>query len=346
MPAEKPCYQHTPLLRPVCALIVALTLAILDATAEEKKDHEKIGVIAGFSGPGAEYGAAYRRGIELAPIPPGFSFVYEDDQFTPAKTVSAFNKLIEHDKISKLVVGDTVTAQAVVPIARRRNIPIYLWASQAKEIDSEPLVTRLWDTNERDFGSFIQILKKRGLKRVAVFTSAHTYANDWGAAIKDALPGSIHRSFSLVPPSFQAEILKARAAKYDAIGFCLNPGDNGIFAKQFKQLKIEIPLFACNFVEATVDIDAAAGALDGVFFSGPKVASEFITQYKKKFGSTDHLFSAAVFHDAALLITNAQNPVFALEGLKKISPAGKASFLELSFTSYVFIGREFIEQGY
>jgi ABC-type branched-subunit amino acid transport system substrate-binding protein len=324
---------------------LAACFALFSAPVESSAQ-EKIGVIAGFSGAGAEYGMAYRRGIELAPIPPGFSFVYEDDQFIPAKTISAFNKLIEHDKISKLIVGDTVTAQAVVPIARRRNIPIYLWASEAGEIDSEPLVTRLWDTNERDFGAFIKNLQKRGLKRVALFTSAHTYANDWGAAIKKGLPGSTHVSFSLTPPSYQTEILKARVAKYDAIGLCLNPGDNGVFARQFKQLKTDIPLFACNFVEATVDIDAAAGGLDGVFFSGPKVTSKFITQYKEKFGSTEHLFSAAVFHDAALLLTNTQNPVFALEGLKKISPAGKASFVELSFTSYVFAGRGFKEQGH
>lgn len=307
----------------------------------EGRADEKIGVIAGFSGVGAEYGMSYRRGLELAALPPGFSFIYQDDQFTPAKTISAFNKLLEQDKISKLIVGDTVTAQAVVPIARRRKIPIYVWASEAGEISSEPLVTRLWDTNERDFGVAVQGLQGRGFKRVAVFTSAHTYANDWGSTIAKALPGSTHVSFSLTPPSYQTDILKARAAKYDAVGICLNPGDNGVFARQFKQLKTGVPLFACNFVEATTDIDAAAGAFDGVFFSGPKVTSEFTNLYRSKYGSTDHLFSAAVFHDAALLATGAPNPTFALEGLTLLSPPGQAAHLQLTFTSYVFAGREF-----
>lgn len=305
---------------------------------------ERIGVIAGFSGPGAEYGMAYRRGVELAKLPVGNSFFYEDDQFTPAKTIAAFNKLIQFDKISKVIIGDTVTAQAIVPIAKRRGIPIFVWASEAKEFESEPLVTRLWDTDANDFDATTALLRERGFKRVALFTSAHTYANNWGAALAKAVPGSTHQMYSLSPQSFQADILKAittkQPAKFDALGICLNPGENGVFARQLRQLKSEMPLFACCFVEATADIEAAAGAFSGVSFTAPKVSPEFIEQYVKRFGATDHLISAAIFHDAALLASRSNGAVFALEGLTKITPPEGGAHLRLNYGTYEFSGRE------
>jgi hypothetical protein len=130
-------------------LSISTVLAVI--VTRPAKAETKIGVLAGFSGVSAGYGTAYRTGIELAPRKDGYSFIFEDDQFLPAKTISAFNKLVTIDKISSAFIGDTVTAQAVAPIARRNKIPLYVWASSSFEANEGSLTTRLWTTDEEDF---------------------------------------------------------------------------------------------------------------------------------------------------------------------------------------------------
>jgi ABC-type branched-subunit amino acid transport system substrate-binding protein len=301
-------------------------------------------VLAGFSGLGAEYGVAYRKGIELAPQKEGYSFIFEDDQFQAAKTVSAFNKLITIDNISAAFIGDTVTAQAVAPIAKTRKIPLYVWASSAGEFKGNPVVTRLWTNDEEDLGYTVQDLKSRKISRIALFTWTHTYADNWGKYIAERFPGSVQHRFDLEQASFQAEILRALKGEFDAIGVCLNSGQIGLFARQLRQLKNKKTFFTCNFVEATADIQAAAGALDGVFFTAPKVSADFRDRYLKSNGNTDHIFSAGIAHTASLLATNQLNAEFAFPGTRRITSPEGDSYLSFPFTRYRFYGSEIREE--
>ena len=98
-----------------------------------------------------------------------------------------------------------------------------------------------------------------------------------------------------------------------------------------------MPVFACDFVEASADIQAADGSFDGVWFTAPKVSEKFIARYREKFGTTDHLVSAALFHDAALLAAKASNPEFAIEGVKVVEDGGDRH-LEFPFATFVFKG--------
>jgi ABC-type branched-subunit amino acid transport system substrate-binding protein len=323
-------------------LSISTVLAVI--VTRPAKAETKIGVLAGFSGVSAGYGTAYRTGIELAPRKDGYSFIFEDDQFLPAKTISAFNKLVTIDKISSAFIGDTVTAQAVAPIARRNKIPLYVWASSSFEANEGSLTTRLWTTDEEDFDYATKDIKKRGIARVALFTSTHTYADSWGRYIAAQLRGSVQQRFDLDQSNFQAAILRTSQQKFDAIGVCLNSGQIGLFARQLRQLKSTIPLFACHFVESDADIDAASGALDGVFFTAPKVSTEFREQYIKARGNTNHLFSAAVFHTAALLATDQIKHQSAFIGMRRITTPKGSSYLSFPFTRYRFHGSEIREE--
>jgi ABC-type branched-subunit amino acid transport system substrate-binding protein len=264
---------------------------------------------------------AYRHGIELADVGPKATFVYEDDGFLPAKSVSAFRKLLEVDKIAAVLVGDTVTAQAVAPIALRQKIPLLAWASGAK-FANNPYVLQLWTADEKDLSFMGNEIKRRGYKRLALFTSTHTYTAAWARALTQQYPGSVWEDFSTNPDGFQSSIMKAKAGGFDAIGVCLSGGLNGRFAKQLRNLGFDTPLFGCNFIEASADIEAAEGAFDGVWFTAPKLSPEFMTAYKTRFGFTDHVISAAVFHDAALLVTDTKDKPFAISGLREVKDDG------------------------
>ena len=282
---------------------------------------QKVGVLASYTGDWGSYGVAYRHGIELADVGSKATFMYEDDGFLPAKSVSAFRKLLKVDKISAVLVGDTVTAQAVAPIALRHKIPLLVWASGAKFVNN-PYALRLWTSDEKDLSFISGRIKRQGYKRLALFTSTHTYTTMWARALTEQFPGSIWEDFSTNPDSFQSSIMKAKAGGFDAIGVCLGGGLNGRFAKQLKTLRIDIPLFGCNFIEVSADIEAADGAFDGVWFTAPKLSQEFMTAYTARFGTTDHVISAAVFHDAALLVTGTTDKPFAIAGLREVNVDG------------------------
>jgi ABC-type branched-subunit amino acid transport system substrate-binding protein len=299
-----------------------LLLFVVVAWCSIASAQPKVGVLASFSGDWGAYGQAYRHGIELADVGSKATFIYEDDGFLPAKSVSAFRKLLEVDKISAVLVGDTVTAQAVGPIAMKQKVPLLAWASGDRIFANNPYGLRLWTSNQKDFSFMAERLKRRGYKKIALFTSTHTYTAAWAHALKDRFPGSVWEDFSTNPDSFQTSIMKAKAGGFDAIGVCLAAGQNGRFAKQLRVLRIDIPLFGCNFIESSADIHAADGAFDGVWFTAPKLTQEFMTAYINRFGTSDHVVSAAIFHDAALLVTGTTRKPFAIWGLREVDVEG------------------------
>jgi ABC-type branched-subunit amino acid transport system substrate-binding protein len=320
-------------------LLVAIFAAIDWASAQHK-----VGVLASYTGDWGAYGVAYRHGIELADVGTKATFIYEDDGFLPAKAVSAYRKLVDVDKISDVFVGDTVTAQAVAPIALKKKMPLFAWASGDRVFDTNPYAVRLWSTNKKDLSFITEQLKRHGYKRLALFTSTHTYTTEWGRGLVEAFPGSVWEDFSASPDSFQSNLLKAKNQGFDAIGVCLSSGLNGRLAKQMRDLKIGIPLFGCNFLEASADIQAAAGALDGVWFTAPKLSREFVNRYKGRYGTTDHVVSAAIFHDAALLATDTKDKPYAISGLREVNDSGDRH-LEFEFDVLRFKGSEIVVEG-
>jgi ABC-type branched-subunit amino acid transport system substrate-binding protein len=304
----------------------------------------KIGVLASYTGEWGAYGQAYRHGIEMADVGGKATFIYEDDGFLPAKSVSAFRKLVDIDKISSVLVGDTVTAQAIAPIARKRKIPLFAWASgDDRAFVNNPDAVRLWSTNAADISFVSGEIKRRGYKKLALFTTTHTYTGMWAQGLVEKFPGSEWQDFSTAPESFQANLLKAKNGGFDAIGVCLSSGLNGRVAKQMRELRITLPLFGCNFLEASVDIQSAAGAFDGVWFTAPKLSGDFVGRYKERYGFTDHVVSAAIFHDAALLATHTTDKPFAISGAREVNDNGDRH-LAVDFRVFVFKGAEIVAE--
>jgi ABC-type branched-subunit amino acid transport system substrate-binding protein len=305
-------------LRPALLLATLFSLAFCSSAAGQ----QKVGVLASYSGDWGAYGVAYRHGIEMADVGAKATFMYEDDGFLPAKSVSAFRKLLEVDKISAVLVGDTVTAQAIGTIAMKRKIPLLAWASGDRVFANNPYGLRLWTSNEKDFSFMADQLKKRGYKKLALFTSTHTYTAAWAEYLKERFPGTEWEDFSTNPDSFQTSLVQAKAGGFDAVGVCLGAGLNGRLAKQMRALRIDLPLFGCNFIESSADIQAADGAFDGVWFTAPQISEDFVRAYTTRFGTSDHLVSAALFHDAALLVTHTTEKPFAIPGLREVRDGG------------------------
>jgi ABC-type branched-subunit amino acid transport system substrate-binding protein len=276
---------------------------------EDANAENRVGVIAGFSGEYAAYGDAFRRGIEIAKIG-DLKILFEDDQFIPSKSVTAFNRLVEVEKVSVVIVGDSTTGQAVAPLAMRRRIPLLVWANAGEIFKNNPMVLRLWASPEKDFGALEKMLKNSDIavtEKLAVLTGTHGYAESWGAKIRSLSPKGLWETFTVEPNDFRAQILKIKKGNFSGVAICFNPGINGIFIRQLRSLDMNLPIFGSNFLESTADVEAAGDLIDGVRFTGPVVNYSFLDSFKRQSGGTNHLYSAAIFHDAIKIVSAAFN---------------------------------------
>lgn len=318
--------------------LTLVTSAVNIAAAENR-----VGVLASYVGEWGAYGQAYRNGIEMADVGAKATFIYEEDGFLPAKSVSAFRKLVQHDNITAVIVGDTVTAQAVSPLAQKLTLPLFVWAPSDRILASNPYALRLWSSSAKDFDFVADEVRRRGYKKLALFTTTHAYATVWAQELESRFPGSRWHDFPSAPESFATHLLKAKSAGVDAIGICLSAGMNGRIARQARELRIELPIFGCNFLESAADISVAGEAFNAVWFTAPKVTPEFVSKYKQRVGFTDHVVSAALFHDAALLMTRTGGKPFAITGLREVNE-GDDRHLDFDFEVLTFRGSEIVTQ--
>lgn len=271
--------------------------------AETPSARLKVGVINGYSGEWAAYGLSYQRGLLLAQVGEQVEFIYEDDQFSPAKTITAFNKLITHDQIDVVMVGDDGTAQAIAPLAQRHKIPLLAWAGTSHNL-SNPYTFRLWGLPQAEVDVVKRLVEKRGAKRLRALVSVHPYASFYGQSVCKALGEKCVGvdEFTVDPNDLRVNLLQAKAARLDGLVACLNPGLNGLLARQMREIGLSFTIFGCNFFENSIDWDAARGALDGAYFVAPMVAEEFRKLYEKETGSGAHLISAAIHYDSAKIL--------------------------------------------
>ncbi len=280
----------------------------------------KVGVIAGFSGPWSTYGNAYRQGLEMADQEKEIEYIFEDDQFAPAKTIAAFHKLIEQDKVQVMIVGDTVTGTAIAPLAKKFKIPTFIWASKEAIFLNNPYVIRLGTTPDEEFLTTAKILNDQAKGSLQVVVHPHNYSSLWGKELLKRYEFG-KKSLLELPATqqdFKALILTAKKKEIQNFAICLNPGDNGIFIKQLKQLNYQAEIFACNFIDATADLEATKTYPKTIYFFSSDLNTDFISRYTTIQPDQHHIVSVAIMYDAGRILNLATKNDLAKDLISKI----------------------------
>jgi branched-chain amino acid transport system substrate-binding protein len=125
--------------------IFALTLSGCTKKPEEKREKViKIGVIGPFTGEGATYGDAMRKGISLAINSINekggidgqlIESYYEDSQLTPKEGINAFNKLVQMNNIQAIIgAASSSVSLALAPLANKNEVVLYSPISTADSL--------------------------------------------------------------------------------------------------------------------------------------------------------------------------------------------------------------------
>ena len=298
--------------RLAASLLCFFALLLPDANAGESKTlpSERCGVILPLTGKVADWGRWAREGIELATEDfksSGVQFLFEDDQYTPAKTVSALRKLIDVDKISCLITLGSATSLAVQNIAEEAKLPMFAGAISPKIGQGMQYVFRYYLPVSRQAEALSAEVKRRAYKRLAIITAEHDATLPLSERlVQDKITEIVFdEKFSGDEHAVSPLALRIRATKPDAVFLNLIPPLPSTFARRLRDLGYRGELFGSPTLDSVDEIRAAQGALDGAWFItvDNRRAKEFNARYERTHGSMPSMVSLYAYDIAKIIIT-------------------------------------------
>jgi branched-chain amino acid transport system substrate-binding protein len=346
-------------------LLATLTLACLGAlgamgTAQAADEPLRIGMIATYSGPYADYGRQFDAGVALYLKEHGGKIagrtveVIKKDTAGPAPDAAKriAQELIVRDKVSILTGLDfSPNAYAVAAIATQAKIPtIVMNASSSAITTSSPYVARLSFTVQQVSDPMARWMAKNGTKEAYVVVADYASGTDSLTAFKKAFEESGGKVVGelrtpMNNPDFSAYVQRIKDAKPQSVFFFFPSGVMPpAFLKVWKERGMEeagIKLFATgeatddSYLDATGDV--ALGLITSHHYSyahpSPK-NQKFVKDFVAEFGTSMRpSYFAVTAYDAMQAIELAlaktkgdvggDKVMDALKGLSFESPRGQ-----------------------
>jgi branched-chain amino acid transport system substrate-binding protein len=311
-------------------IALAFCASLLLAASALAVEPIKIGVVSTLTGPYAEWGTFQVNGLQLAledikkaggimgrPV----ELQIEDNASTNPGTVLAFTKLFT-DPAIKGIVGPIASTQiqAASPAIAKSGIPTMIGGT-------DPSLTRInnkWVFRGRpndlysskviaDFG--VNALK---LKKWAIVHATDAFGNGGAKALTDEL-----QKFGITPvldqgytsnsQDFAPVVLAVKKSGADVLGTYMTvPADQGIFAKQLRQLGVNIQWIGSPTTAAVTTRNLAGEALYGAYAvadfnaDANEAARAFTRRYFERYGIYPDNFSSWAF-DALNILALAMN---------------------------------------
>lgn len=277
------------------------------------KDTNKIGVILPLTGEVSSVAGACQNGMTLAMenLPGALSskinLIYEDDQNQPKNTVSAFTKLVKVNKVDAIVTFTSSTSKAISPLADQFKIPTIAVAADFEVVKNREHIVTFWVSPLEEAKELLKEAKNRGYKRIAMITSIHNGV----LVIKKGLISLNNGQLEIVldeeypaeAKNFRTFLSKVKSKKgLDAIFVNLYYGATGIFARQAREMGINLPLINVESFEDPEQVKLSAGALIGQWYvQADDPSGQFMDSYLKKFPGAS-TYSAGNCYDIVMLI--------------------------------------------
>ena len=303
----------------------AWSLALVLALPALAVDPIRIGVVDELTGPQAEAGVLVMRGIKLAtdevnaaggimghPI----ELKVEDNASTNPGTVLAYSKLVGEGNLVA-VIGPlrSTQVQAASPTIAAGKIPTFIGGS-------DPSLTRVnnpWIFRVRPNDLFsskvmaeyaVKVLKA---KKIAIVHSTDAFGAGGKTALIDALkaldvePVTI-QGYTNNTQDFTAIVLAIKKSGADMLAsYMTNAPDVGIFAKQSRQLGVNVPWIGSASLATETALKLAGEALWGTYTVSDFVidanedSKAYTKKYRAAYGADPDLFSAVGYASVYLI---------------------------------------------
>ncbi|HWA12926.1 MAG TPA: ABC transporter substrate-binding protein [Burkholderiales bacterium] len=310
-------------MRTLCIRVLAV-LALGFATPGFAADPIVVGLVDEVTGPQAEAGVLTAQGARLAveeinaaggilgrPV----ELQIEDNQSTNPGTVLAYSKLVSQKVVAVLGPLRSTQVQAASPTIAKARIPAVIGGS-------DPSLTRVnnpWIFRVRPndlYSSRVMAefgVKELKAKKWAIIHSTDTFGTGGKNALVDALKALgvepvLVQGYTNNSQDFTPIVLAVKKSGADVIGsYMTNSPDVGIFARQLRQLGMNVPWIGSTSIVTETAIRLAGEALHGTYgvsdfvVDANEESRRFAAAYRKKHGMEPDLYSAWCYGGMYLL---------------------------------------------
>ena len=271
------------------------------------KEPIKVGFLAPLTGPGAAFGINMLQGHKMAVdeineagglLGRKLEVVVIDDAADPAQSVSAMTRLIYQDKVDVVIGGwGSATVLANFKVCEKAKVP-YIECGA-----SNPRITRgqnnqwtfaMIQNDEKQAKVISELAMDMGYKRFAILHDR----NDFGSGGRDEFSKGLARgglkpviveSYQMGDKDFNAQLIKIREAKPDALGLFGTLVEGAAVAIQMKKLGMSLPIFSMAGLSNVNYIKLGGDAVEGTVCASHfnrRISDEteaWATKYEKKF---------------------------------------------------------------
>lgn len=151
-----------------------------------------VGAIVPLSGRSAEYGVAFKNGIELAKknrpeLFTNLQFRYEDSLYDGKTSVTTFKKLTTIDHVDLTLVWGHGPVQAVAPLAEAARSPTVVVSGQREVADGKKYVVRFCSPHGAYAGALLKELRRKNYRKIAIVKTEIGFLSDTVDALQVGL---------------------------------------------------------------------------------------------------------------------------------------------------------------
>lgn len=279
------------------------------------KESIPVGVVVPLTGDQSLVGEALKNSLILAneKIENGrkYKLIIEDDEWMPAKTVSAVNKLISLDKVKFIFVFGTNQGSAVVDIIDRAGIPFFslnINPSVARDRNQTfimfPNINALTNLN-------IKEAKRRGYKKIVTVSTLQDSCLLQQEVFDRSGEFEILKSLELPIEDRQMRdiAVKIKSLSPDAVFLSTIPPQGANLARRLREIGFKGEFFGGIQEYRKESLANSKGALLNAWFvaGDDSKASDFYSEYVNRFGvdARDYSRFAVYAYDGLFMLDQA-----------------------------------------
>lgn len=282
----------------------------------------KIGAIFPLTGPVAVWGEPLQKGItlaqrELADEGINIEVIYEDSRGEPAQGVSAYNKLVDVDKVDIVFTALSRVTVPLIPLADEDKIPLMMTLVSATGItDQSPYAFRFYTYAEQYVSPHFAAIDPVKYDKISIL-----YINDeYGVSVRDAIrTHAQEKNIAVVSEEafiantidFRTHLTRIKDKNPKALMFVgVTPAEISAAINQASDLIPDIDFFEESVLLSLPSIRSLVGdSVEGVFTNAyPSTlglaGSDFVNLYRNEYGA-DPVFAATFAYDMTKLVGEA-----------------------------------------
>jgi len=297
-------------MKTLCKIIMSCLLISLAASGAFAEEPYRIGAIFAVTGPASWLGEPQKNTVKMLEEQINaaggingrkIEVIVEDNVGEEAKTVLAFKKLVDRDKVVAVIgPSRSGSAMAIKPLAERSRVPLI--ACAAAEAIVKPVNPWVFKTAQNDADAARNIFEKArslGIERVAIMSSTDAFGTAGRGQLKEIAPAygiSIvaDETYGPADTDMTAQLTKIKGTNAQAIiNWSIVPAQTTVLRNR-AQLGITLPFFQSHGFGNINYARSAGAAADGVLFPQGRILAvdtvaadhpqkAVISQYKKDY---------------------------------------------------------------